>query len=140
MLVDLNALIYSIVKFKSLNPALDKMAMGLKPDTDLQIYSTLAYLPTSVLKMLWNGCHNKKLHIGVLGLLLRLDKCPTVGQQAKSKQRYIKQYLNKNGIDYNKLDDAMIYAAKLGVRRKLFSKPWLGYSHRARAKINNKYT
>lgn len=116
-----NDLIDCYIKHRSLVPILDKTLLGipwLGTDLELEPYNCILS-SDKILRLMLNSLNNKALHLGVLALLLRLDK-------PNPKHGAIMDVLSNNGITYNGLAYSIQYCRGLGIVRMLRSTPQVG--------------
>lgn len=125
MIIQLDALLACYLQTGYLTTAIDLRALS-RPTMKLPetlpepIGEYEIELPSSVVRELWNRPHDKRFHLGVLGLSARLST-----PRAAAQYRTLR-ILSDNGVDTSKLRAATTYAAIQGVRRMLFSKPQYG--------------
>lgn len=129
MQVPLDSLLASLSQDKSLTAAIDRAAISAPPlelETPVAPYYSVRLVP-SVIRLLWGKGKvrrpDTRLHIGVLGHALRLDR------PRRYTEYQVIRYLDSIGIDSSKLRDCMIHANTFRVRAMLHSSRQRGRRH-----------
>jgi len=125
MRIKANVLLESLITTGLLLDAIDTTATNTTMIIRHNVSSADCWLPSTVIRMLLDRQSNKRLHLGVLLLLLKLDS-PYSFPQIR-----VINYLIDNGIDKRAQLDAVIHARSEGISRMLYSNPAIGRRHRA---------